>query len=73
MAKFDVATGKQVKTVAPTPSYTGVFARSLIAEAERDRKVVAITAAMPGGTGVNLFGDRFPNRCYDVALRNSTR
>eukprot|EP00168_Porphyra_purpurea_P002279 TRINITY_DN1262_c0_g1_i2.p1 TRINITY_DN1262_c0_g1~~TRINITY_DN1262_c0_g1_i2.p1 ORF type:complete len:804 (-),score=311.28 TRINITY_DN1262_c0_g1_i2:1-2268(-) len=68
VAKFDVATGKQVKSVAPTPSYTGVFARSLISEAERDRKIVAITAAMPGGTGVNLFADRFPNRCYDVGI-----
>lgn len=68
VAKFDVATGKQAKTVAPTPSYTGVFARALIAEAERDRKVVAITAAMPGGTGVNMFGERFPNRCYDVGI-----
>lgn len=68
VAKFDVATGKQAKSVAPTPSYTGVFARALIAEAERDRKVVAITAAMPGGTGVNLFGERFPNRCYDVGI-----
>nr|AUJ59071.1 plastid 1-deoxyxylulose-5-phosphate synthase [Neoporphyra haitanensis] len=68
VAKFDVATGKQAKSVAPTPSYTGVFARALIAEAERDRKVVAITAAMPGGTGLNLFGERFPNRCYDVGI-----
>jgi 1-deoxy-D-xylulose-5-phosphate synthase len=68
VAKFDVATGKQHKSVAKTPAYTSVFAHSLIAEAEDDRKIVAITAAMPGGTGLNIFGDRFPTRCYDVGI-----
>jgi 1-deoxy-D-xylulose-5-phosphate synthase len=68
VAKFDVPTGKQHKSVAQTPAYTTVFANALVAEAETDRKVVAITAAMPGGTGLNIFGDRFPKRCYDVGI-----
>lgn len=68
VAKFDVASGKQHKSVSKTPAYTSVFARTLIAEAETDRKIVAITAAMPGGTGLNTFGDRFPKRCYDVGI-----
>lgn len=68
VARFDVGTGKQSKSVSKTPSYTSVFANALIAEAERDRKVVAITAAMPGGTGLNIFGERFPKRCHDVGI-----
>lgn len=68
VAKFDVSTGKQHKSVSKTPAYTSVFAHTLVAEAESDRKVVAITAAMPGGTGLNIFGDRFPKRCYDVGI-----
>src|SRR5262249_60842225 len=48
--------------------YTTVFAKSLIKEAEADDRIVAITAAMPSGTGLNLFGDRFPNRCFDVGI-----
>lgn len=68
VARFEVGTGKQVKSASKTPSYTSVFANALIAEAEHDRKVVAITAAMPGGTGLNIFGDRFPNRCHDVGI-----
>lgn len=68
VAKFDVPSGKQHKSVSKTPAYTSVFAHSLIAEAEHDRKIVAITAAMPGGTGLNIFGDRFPKRCYDVGI-----
>lgn len=68
VARFDVGTGKQHKSVSKTPSYTSVFANALIAEAERDRKVVAITAAMPGGTGLNIFGERFPKRCHDVGI-----
>jgi 1-deoxy-D-xylulose-5-phosphate synthase len=67
-AKFDVVTGTQVKTPSNAPSYTKVFAESLIAEAERDEKIVGITAAMPDGTGLNLFADRFPRRCFDVGI-----
>ena len=68
VAKFDVATGKQVTTPAKTPSMTSVFANSLISIAEEDRDVVAITAAMPGGTGVDKFGRRFPKRTFDVGI-----
>jgi len=66
--KFDVATGKQFKPKANAPSYTNVFAKGLVAEAERDDKIVAITAAMPGGTGLDLFGKHFPERTFDVAI-----
>ncbi|MEZ5687006.1 MAG: 1-deoxy-D-xylulose-5-phosphate synthase [Paracoccaceae bacterium] len=67
-AKFDVVTGTQVKAPSNAPSYTQVFAESLLAEAERDDKIVAITAAMPDGTGLNLFAERFPRRCFDVGI-----
>jgi 1-deoxy-D-xylulose-5-phosphate synthase len=66
--KFDVVTGVQAKAASNAPSYTKVFAGSLIAEAERDAKIVAVTAAMPDGTGLNLFHDRFPRRCFDVGI-----
>ncbi|NBE07455.1 1-deoxy-D-xylulose-5-phosphate synthase [Paragemmobacter ruber] len=66
--KFDVLTGVQAKAVSNAPSYTKVFAQSLIAEAERDEKIVAVTAAMPDGTGLNLFAERFPRRCFDVGI-----
>ncbi|MDM7931739.1 1-deoxy-D-xylulose-5-phosphate synthase [Tabrizicola sp.] len=66
--KFDVLTGVQAKAVSNAPSYTKVFAQSLLAEAERDEKIVAVTAAMPDGTGLNLFADRFPKRCFDVGI-----
>jgi 1-deoxy-D-xylulose-5-phosphate synthase len=66
--KFDVVTGKQHKPIANAPSYTGVFAKALIAEAEVDDKIVAITAAMPGGTGVDKFSERFPERSFDVGI-----
>src|SRR5262249_7047595 len=66
--KFDVVTGAQVKSAPKAPQYTTVFAKSLIAEAEKDDRIVAITAAMPSGTGLNLFGDKFPNRCFDVGI-----
>jgi 1-deoxy-D-xylulose-5-phosphate synthase len=66
--KFDVITGKQDKPPANAPNYQNVFAKGLIAEAERDDKIVAITAAMPSGTGLNLFGDRFPQRTFDVGI-----
>ncbi|HYJ30911.1 MAG TPA: 1-deoxy-D-xylulose-5-phosphate synthase [Allosphingosinicella sp.] len=66
--KFDVVSGEQAKAEPGPPSYTGVFAKALIAEAERDPKVVAITAAMPGGTGLDKFGDKFPERMFDVGI-----
>jgi 1-deoxy-D-xylulose-5-phosphate synthase len=66
--KFDVLTGVQAKAKSNAPSYTKVFAQSLIAEAEQDPKIVAVTAAMPDGTGLNLFSDRFPKRCFDVGI-----
>ena len=65
---FDVVTGEQVKTEANAPSYTRVFANSLIAEAEKDEKIVAVTAAMSSGTGLDLFGERLPERCFDVGI-----
>ncbi|MCR9150879.1 MAG: 1-deoxy-D-xylulose-5-phosphate synthase [Rhodobacteraceae bacterium] len=67
-AKFDVVTGEQKKAPSNAPSYTRVFAESLVAEAERDEKIVAVTAAMPDGTGLDLFGARFPRRCFDVGI-----
>jgi 1-deoxy-D-xylulose-5-phosphate synthase len=66
--KFDVATGAQVKGKAGAPQYTAVFAKSLISEAERDDRIVAITAAMPSGTGLDKFAERFPRRCFDVGI-----
>ncbi len=66
--KFDMLTGVQAKAASNAPSYTKVFAQSLIAEAERDDKIVAITAAMPDGTGLDLFAARFPKRCFDVGI-----
>lgn len=68
VTKFDPATGKQFKAKAPTQSYTTYFAEALIAEAEADKDVVAIHAAMGGGTGLNLFLRRFPTRCFDVGI-----
>ncbi len=68
VTKFDVVSGTQAKAVAQAPSYTGVFAKALIAEAEADDKIIAITAAMPGGTGLDKFGDKFPMRCFDVGI-----
>jgi len=67
-AKFDVVTGEQKKAPSNAPSYTKVFAQSLIKEAARDDKIVAITAAMPDGTGLNLFAEKFPRRCFDVGI-----
>jgi len=68
VSKFDVGTGKQKVTVQKTPSLTSVFANTLINIAESDRNVCAITAAMPGGTGIDKFGRRFPKRTYDVGI-----
>ncbi|CAN1165605.1 Probable 1-deoxy-D-xylulose-5-phosphate synthase 2, chloroplastic [Linum perenne] len=68
VVKFDPLSGKQMKTKTPTKSYTQYFAESLIAEAEKDDKIVAIHAAMGGGTGLNLFQKQFPERCFDVGI-----
>ncbi len=68
VAKFDVVTGEQTKAPSNAPSYTKVFAKSLIREAEKDDKIVAVTAAMPDGTGLDLFAERFPKRCFDVGI-----
>jgi 1-deoxy-D-xylulose-5-phosphate synthase len=68
VSKFDVVTGTQAKPKAGPPSYTRVFADSLISEAERDDKIVAVTAAMPSGTGLDLFAKKFPGRCFDVGI-----
>jgi 1-deoxy-D-xylulose-5-phosphate synthase len=65
---FDVTTGTQKKAAAAAPSYTKVFADSLIAEAKKDEKIVAITAAMPSGTGLDLFAKEFPERMFDVGI-----
>ncbi len=66
--KFDLVTGAQVKAKANAPSYTNVFAQALIQEAEADERIVAITAAMPGGTGLDKFAERFPDRIFDVGI-----
>ncbi len=68
VVKFDVATGAQEKPKAAAPSYTGVFAKGLVAEAEADPRIVAITAAMPSGTGLDQFQKRFPERFFDVGI-----
>ena len=68
VVKFDVATGAQAKSKASAPAYTKVFAQALIAEAKKDDKIVAITAAMPAGTGLDLFAKEFPARCFDVGI-----
>ena len=68
VAKFDVVSGDQAKSKPNAPSYTSIFAKALIAEAEKDERVVAITAAMPGGTGLDKFGERFPDRTFDVGI-----
>jgi 1-deoxy-D-xylulose-5-phosphate synthase len=68
VVKFDVITGKQAKAPSNAPSYTKVFGTELIKRAERDDRIVAITAAMPSGTGLDLFGQAFPERTYDVGI-----
>ncbi len=68
VVKFDVATGAQAKSKSQAPQYTKVFGESLIKEARKDDKIVAITAAMPSGTGLDLFAKEFPNRCFDVGI-----
>jgi 1-deoxy-D-xylulose-5-phosphate synthase len=68
VVKFDPVTGQQQKAKAVAPSYTAVFAKALIAEAEADEKIVALTAAMPSGTGIDKFAARFPKRAFDVGI-----
>jgi 1-deoxy-D-xylulose-5-phosphate synthase len=68
VVKFDVATGAQAKSKSAAPAYTKVYAESLIKEARKDDKIVAITAAMPSGTGIDLFGKEFPKRTFDVGI-----
>jgi len=68
VVKFDVATGAQAKSKSTAPQYTKVFGESLVKEARKDDKIVAITAAMPSGTGVDLFAKEFPNRSFDVGI-----
>ena len=68
VVKFDVSTGKQLKSPAKAPAYTKVFAESLVKEAKKDDRIVAITAAMPAGTGLDIFAKAFPNRTFDVGI-----
>jgi 1-deoxy-D-xylulose-5-phosphate synthase len=68
VVKFDVATGAQTKSKSHAPVYTKVFAESLIKEAEKDEKIVAVTGAMPSGTGLDLFAEQFPTRMFDVGI-----
>jgi 1-deoxy-D-xylulose-5-phosphate synthase len=68
VVKFDVVSGVQAKPAAGAPSYTGVYAKALTAEMERDEKVAAITAAMPSGTGLDKVEERFPDRTFDVGI-----
>jgi 1-deoxy-D-xylulose-5-phosphate synthase len=68
VVKFDVITGKQTKAPSNAPSYTKVFGQSLIRAAEADDKIVAVTAAMPTGTGIDMFGQAFPTRTFDVGI-----
>jgi len=68
VSKFDVLTGEQKKAASNAPSYTSVFAKALLDHAAKDDKVCAVTAAMPDGTGLNLFAERYPSRCFDVGI-----
>ena len=68
VSKFNVVTGEQTKAPSNAPSYTSVFAQSLLEEAAKDDKICAVTAAMPDGTGLNLFAERYPSRCFDVGI-----
>ena len=68
VGKFDVLTGSQKKAMSNAPSYTSVFAKTLLEYATTDEKICAVTAAMPDGTGLNLFAERYPSRCFDVGI-----
>ncbi|HAR51084.1 MAG TPA: 1-deoxy-D-xylulose-5-phosphate synthase, partial [Roseovarius nubinhibens] len=67
-AKFDVVTGKQKKSPSNAPSYTAVFSDAILAHAAEDQRICAVTAAMPDGTGLKLFEERYPSRCFDVGI-----
>ena len=68
VSKFNVATGEQVKSKSNTPSYTKIFAETLVKHAEQDTKIIGITGAMPGGTGMDIFEKSFPDRMFDVGI-----
>jgi len=68
VSKFNVITGEQVKSKSNTPSYTKIFAETLVKHAEKDTKIIGITGAMPGGTGMDIFEKRFPDRMFDVGI-----
>jgi 1-deoxy-D-xylulose-5-phosphate synthase len=68
VSKFNVTTGEQVKTRSNTPSYTKIFAETLVKHAEQDTKIIGITGAMPGGTGMDIFEKKFPDRMFDVGI-----
>ncbi len=68
VSKFNVETGEQLKSKSNLPAYTKVFANTLVKHAKKDSKIVGITAAMPGGTGMDIFGKEFPNRMFDVGI-----
>ena len=68
VSKFNVVTGEQVKSTSKAPSYTKVFANALIKHAQKDKSIVAITAAMPSGTGLDIFEKKFPKRTFDVGI-----
>ena len=68
VSKFNIATGEQTKSKSNSPSYTNVFAETLIKHAEQDTKIIGITGAMPSGTGLNLFEKKFPDRTFDVGI-----
>ncbi len=68
VSKFDIATGEQTKSKANAPSYTKIFAETLVKHAEQDTKIVGITGAMPSGTGLNIFEKKFPDRTFDVGI-----
>jgi len=68
VSKFNVATGEQIKSKTNTPSYTKIFAETLVKHAEQDTKIIGITGAMPGGTGMDIFEKSFPDRMFDVGI-----
>ena len=68
VSKFNVETGEQIKSTTNLPAYTKVFANTLVKHAQRDSKIVGVTAAMPGGTGMDIFGKEFPKRMFDVGI-----
>ena len=68
VSKFNIATGEQVKSKTNTPSYTKIFAETLVKHAEQDTKIIGITGAMPGGTGMDIFEKSFPDRMFDVGI-----